>query len=128
MRTFMFFVAAVLISSQAITAQAADQPLVLPLYPGAVPGEGAKIAAESIKGDQGKRQISNVSQPNITVFLPPKEKNTGMPSSSPREAATAFWRSITKVTTSPNGSTRSVLPASSSNIACPSGQNIRTGR
>ncbi|HEV8061812.1 MAG TPA: alpha/beta hydrolase [Gemmataceae bacterium] len=77
MRTFMLFLAAFLISSQTASAHAADQPPVLPLYPGAVPGEAAPIAAEVIKGEQGKRQISNVSQPNITVYLPPKEKNTG---------------------------------------------------
>ena len=74
-RTLFAFVA---LAAAATSVKAADGPLVLPLYPqGAVPGESGGIAAESIKGEQGKRQISNVSEPSITVYLPPKEKNTG---------------------------------------------------
>ena len=77
MRTPMLFLAAALIFSQSTTARADDQPLVLPLYPAAVPGEGGAIPAETIKGAQGHRQISSVSLPSLTVYLPPKEKNTG---------------------------------------------------
>jgi acetyl esterase/lipase len=68
---------ALLILTGAGSARADDKPLVMPLWPGSVPGEKASIPAESIKGKQGQRQISNVSQPSITVFLPPKDKNTG---------------------------------------------------
>ena len=77
MRTPLLFLAAALIFNQATVAKADDQPLVLPLYPAAVPGEAGSIAAETIKGAQGHRQISSVSQPSLTVYLPPKEKNTG---------------------------------------------------
>jgi acetyl esterase/lipase len=77
MRTPLLFLAAALIFNQSTSARADDQPLVLPLYPAAVPGESGSIPAESIKGAQGHRQISSVSQPSLTVYLPPKEKNTG---------------------------------------------------
>src|SRR5258708_11005144 len=77
MRSLVLCVGGVLILPLPVSLQAADQPLVLPLYPEAVPGEAAPIAAEVIKGEQGKRQISNVSLPTLTVYLPPKEKNTG---------------------------------------------------
>jgi acetyl esterase/lipase len=74
----MTFIALAVVVVATANIEAADQPPVLPLWPaGAVPGEQGAIPAESIKGEQGKRQISNVSQPSITVFLPPKEKNTG---------------------------------------------------
>src|ERR1700720_318142 len=77
MRTPLLILAAALIFNQSTIAKADDQPLVLPLYPAEVPGEGAAIPAETIKGAQGHRQISSVSQPSLTVYLPPKEKNTG---------------------------------------------------
>ncbi len=74
-RTLVVFAA---LAAGATSLKAADGPLVLPLWPpGAVPGEEQTIPAESIKGEQGQRQISNVSQPSITVYLPPKEKITG---------------------------------------------------
>jgi acetyl esterase/lipase len=74
----MTFIALAVVVVATANIEAADQPPVLALWPaGAVPGEQGAIPAESIKGEQGKRQINNVSQPSITVFLPPKEKNTG---------------------------------------------------
>ena len=84
MRTPLLFLATALVLSQSASAKADDCPpvvplfpAVLPLYPAAVPGEGGSIPAESIKGDRGHRQISNVSAPTLEIYLPAKEKNTG---------------------------------------------------
>jgi acetyl esterase/lipase len=77
MRLHLHLLAGVLVLGSAANLRAADESLVLPLYPDAVPGEGQTISAESIKGEHGRRQISNVSKPTLTVYLPPKDKNTG---------------------------------------------------
>lgn len=77
MRLHSLLFAGFLVLGTSTSLFASDEPLVLPLYPEAVPGEGAAIPAESIKGEQGRRQISNVSKPTLTVYLPPKDKNTG---------------------------------------------------
>ena len=70
-------------------ARAADQPLVLPIWPGTPPGEIGNIGPEQfwtqrpdgkpIPNVAGKpvKWLTNVSTPTITLYRPPKEKDTG---------------------------------------------------
>lgn len=64
-------------------ASAADKPLVLDVWPGKVPGETGKIDAEKIvepkAGEKSTvKQITNVTQPTLTVFRSEKEKDCGV--------------------------------------------------
>lgn len=66
-------------------SHAADPQTSLPLWPGPVPGEKGDIGAEADMTRPteglvaGKRlmRIGNVSQPTLTIFSPPKDKDTG---------------------------------------------------
>src|SRR4051812_7104109 len=62
---------------------AADQPLVVDIWPGKVPGdvgiagqENSRIHQSPILGGP-TRLITNVTRPTLTVYQPAKEKNTG---------------------------------------------------
>lgn len=60
---------------------AADQPRVLDVWPGKVPGETSSIGEEKVleskPGEKQVKRITNVSKPTLTVFRPAKEKDTG---------------------------------------------------
>jgi len=43
-----------------------------------VPGEKGDIGEETIKGNPGSRQITNVSKPTLTIYRPAKDKDTGV--------------------------------------------------
>ena len=68
-----------------VAARCADQPEPIRLWPNEAPGEKGGIGAEAdmTKPTEGlvagKRvmRIGNVSQPTITIFSPPKNKDTG---------------------------------------------------
>jgi acetyl esterase/lipase len=67
----------------ALTALAAEgpPPIVLDLFPGAVPGEAAPIGDEQVKkkpGTEAITSITNVSKPTLTISKPPADKNTGV--------------------------------------------------
>ncbi len=69
-------VAVMLIASIAV----ADEPQVLNLWPGEVPGEKGDIGEEKELPDTSNRpikRITNVTKPTITVFRPAKDKDTG---------------------------------------------------
>ena len=62
-------------------AYAADEPLVINVWPGKAPGETADIGDEKadIKpGETKVRSITNVSKPTLTVYRPAKDKDTGV--------------------------------------------------
>jgi acetyl esterase/lipase len=65
----------------ATAAAAAEKPAVLDVWPGKPPGEKGGVGEENSRKQKSGRGeitiISNVTQPTLTVFLPPKEKNTG---------------------------------------------------
>lgn len=61
-----------------VLAAAAEKPLVLDLWPGQVPGETGPAGAEKITGTKGRRQLTNVSKPTLTVYRPAKDKDTGV--------------------------------------------------
>jgi acetyl esterase/lipase len=51
---------------------------VVPLYADSIPNsKPAAIEEKSATDQNGLVRISNVTQPSLTVFLPPKEKATG---------------------------------------------------
>lgn len=61
---------------------AADEPLVLPVWPGKVPADYGTIGAEKVRDPSDSptkdaKWITNVTKPTITVLRPPKESNTG---------------------------------------------------
>jgi acetyl esterase/lipase len=57
---------------------AAEQNVVLPLWPNGAPGSEGKTAPEKIRiTPDGEHVICSVRQPSITVYLPPKETATG---------------------------------------------------
>jgi len=69
-------------------AMAADQPLVVDVWPEAVPDESGDIGPERIRMSpkldhkqvevtEPTRLITAVSKPTITIYRPPKEKETG---------------------------------------------------
>ena len=61
---------------------AAEEPLVLPVWPGAVPGDHGAIGPERVREPseaptEDAKWITGVTKPTITLFRPPKDKNTG---------------------------------------------------
>src|SRR5438874_11898585 len=62
----------------ATAGRAADGPLVIDLFPGKVPGETGQIGEEKLTGNKGSRSLTNVSKPTVSVYLPAKDKNTGV--------------------------------------------------
>lgn len=59
-----------------------EEPLELPLWPGAVPGDYGTIGPERVRGPseaptENAKWITNVTKPTLTIFRPAKDKNTG---------------------------------------------------
>lgn len=64
-----------------LTGSAAE-PVVLPLWPGAVPGDYGNIGPERVRAPdeaptKDAKWITNVKTPTLTVFQPPMEKRNG---------------------------------------------------
>lgn len=60
----------------------AQEPQTLPLWPNGAPGSEGQTSAEVVKdltGNSGvvTRQVSNIHNPSLIVYLPPKDKATG---------------------------------------------------
>src|SRR4026208_1316307 len=60
----------------------ADEPLVLSVWPGDVPGDYGTIGPERVRAPseaptKTAKWITNVTKPTVTVFRPAKDKNTG---------------------------------------------------
>jgi acetyl esterase/lipase len=60
----------------------AEEPLVLPVWPGAVPGDYGTIGPERVRAPseaptKNAKWITDVTKPTITIFRPAKDKNTG---------------------------------------------------
>jgi acetyl esterase/lipase len=63
-------------------ANAAEAPPVLPVWPGAVPGDfgamgPARVRDPSEHPKSKAKLITNVTKPTITLFRPPEDRNTG---------------------------------------------------
>ena len=64
-----------------VSCSTADDPPEVPLWPDAAPGSEG-ITTGNVVVDQGKngsvdRRVTQVHNPSLTVFLPPKDKATG---------------------------------------------------
>jgi acetyl esterase/lipase len=61
--------------------RAADKPLVLDVWPGTAPGEKGDMGEEKLQPPQKEakpiQRLANVSKPTITLYRPPKDKDTG---------------------------------------------------
>jgi len=61
-----------------VTVLSANQPKEIRLWPNGAPGSEGKAGPESVRvTESGERVVSNVHQPSLTPYLPPKEKATG---------------------------------------------------
>src|SRR5262245_25788351 len=60
-----------------VAAPLRAEPLIVDLWPGQVPGETGQVGAETVTGNPGARQVTNVTKPTLSVFRPAKEQNTG---------------------------------------------------
>jgi len=66
----------------ACPVRGAEEPLVLPVWPGAVPGDYGTIGPERVRAPseaptKNAKWITNVTRPALTVFRPTRDKNTG---------------------------------------------------
>lgn len=59
-------------------SRAEEKPILFKLWPGKVPGETGSIGEEKVAGQKPSRRVSDVSDPTLSVFLPAKDKNTGV--------------------------------------------------
>jgi acetyl esterase/lipase len=66
-----------LLSGEPQAATSLQDLQVIPLWAGGAPGSEGKTSAEITKGVAPRRAVSNVHNPSLTVFLPPKEKANG---------------------------------------------------
>ena len=78
----MLRVCFVLALTLALTLSArAAEPTPVKLWPGKAPGETKDIGPEKLtepkKGQADVKRLTNVSEPTITIYSPPREKNTG---------------------------------------------------
>src|SRR6266487_16562 len=56
----------------------AAEPDSIPLWPGGAPGSEGRTDKEVVEqGANGERKVSNIHQPSLTAYLPPKDKATG---------------------------------------------------
>ncbi len=79
MPRFLHVLAALLVLYR---VEAAEEPLVLPVWPEMVPGDYGKIGPERVRAPseaptKDAKWITNVTKPTATVFRPAREKNTG---------------------------------------------------
>lgn len=66
----------------ACSVAGAEDPLVLPVWPGVVPGDSGTIGPERVRGPSeaptsNAKWITDVTHPTVTVFRPDKALNTG---------------------------------------------------
>lgn len=74
MRSFIFLFA--------VAGLFAQEPATLPLWPNGAPGSEGQTSAEVVKDVSGNsgilsRQVSNIHNPSLIVYLPPKDKANG---------------------------------------------------
>ncbi len=103
----------------ALPARAADP---IKLWPGKAAGETKDIGGEKYpetkKGQLDVKRLSNVSEPTITIYSPPKDKNVGVAVVVTLGGGTTSSPSSTKVPTCASGSTSSASPPCCSSTAC----------
>jgi acetyl esterase/lipase len=77
----MIRVAAFVLLGFAVPSLMAADPVVVKLWPGKAPGEEKDIGPEKLNepkpGQPEVKRLTNVSEPTISVYLPPKDKANG---------------------------------------------------
>src|SRR3954447_20284263 len=77
-RNTCFLLASVFFLASFLNAQPTAQPETLRVWPVVAPGEKGDLGPEKTSTDNDNSlRYYNVSEPNLTVFRAPKEKNTG---------------------------------------------------
>jgi endo-1,4-beta-xylanase len=78
MKNRLFRHALLVLSLLPATVLPANQPKEILLWPNGAPGSEGKSGPEAVRlAENGERVVSNVHQPSITPYLPPKETATG---------------------------------------------------
>src|SRR5262245_66077755 len=78
MKNRLLLRALLLLSLLPATILPANQQKGIPLWPNGAPGSEGKSGPEAVRSaENGERGVSNVHQPSLTPYLPPKEKTTG---------------------------------------------------
>jgi acetyl esterase/lipase len=82
MRRLALFAPLALVLACVFPVDGAEKPLTLDVWPGPAPGEKGSVGAEKTEtpppGDKHPvTRITNVTRPTLSVFKPPKEKDTG---------------------------------------------------
>jgi acetyl esterase/lipase len=79
MMRFGRMLAAMLLGCVAVGARAYDETREIPLWPNGVPGFEDRKDIPEVKTDKpnGEYTITNVQNPSLSVFLPPKDQATG---------------------------------------------------
>lgn len=80
MTRFAFFLC--FLVTLTVSARAAAAPVIVPLWPGATPGDAGVSGAENTRIYQSSivgptSLITNVTKPSLAIYRPPAEKNTG---------------------------------------------------
>ena len=75
----VFIVASLILACPALRA---DKPTVLAVWPGKVPGDYGSIGEERFRSaaespTKDAKWLTNVTRPTISIYRPPKDKNTG---------------------------------------------------
>jgi endo-1,4-beta-xylanase len=76
MKVFVCVIASLV--SLATVSFAADAPPVVLLWPGGAPHAEGKTADDTVKLTNGERVVTGVNKPSLTVFIPEKNKATGV--------------------------------------------------
>lgn len=79
MKTFLHIIPAWSLLLLSATLVVADEPAEILLWPAGAPGSEGKTGKEVVeKSASGERKVWSIHQPNLTPFLPPKGKATGV--------------------------------------------------
>jgi len=71
------FAATLVVCLGTVASRAAD-PITVDLWPGGKPpGQTVEPGPDTVTGKGGRVRLTNITRPQISVYLPPKEKNTG---------------------------------------------------
>jgi acetyl esterase/lipase len=87
-RTRLVWLTALLVAGQVACLVAAGEPEIIDIWPGKVPDENGVVGPEQIRMSpkldrkqvevtESTRMITGVTNPTITIYQPPKEKETG---------------------------------------------------
>ncbi|HXX94293.1 MAG TPA: hypothetical protein VEN81_11720, partial [Planctomycetota bacterium] len=77
MKTLIFALALAVPAVPAPSRQEASPPILIDLWPLKAPGDPEGIEEKSDPGEKGIKRVSSTAHPNIAVYRPSREKDTG---------------------------------------------------